>query len=186
MNIQKAVPSIYGDWNEKFSSQWSSILEDLKTSFPDDLESVFLPETHPVDIPTLFLKKDRALEILKRLKEFHGLGFLTDYTASDEGEEKRFHLIIHLMSVQSKVRLRLKVRLGENETMPTLIPIWEGANWAEREIFDMFGIRFDGHPDLRRILMDVRWEGHPLRKDYPLRGYQVFLSPEPIDPELLK
>jgi NADH-quinone oxidoreductase subunit C len=186
MNIQNPVPTLYGDWKEKFSLQWNAIISDLKAKFPDALESILLPETHPVDIPTLFLKKENALEVLRHLKDAQGLGFLTDYTASDEGEEKRFHLIVHLMSAQTKVRLRLKVRLGENETMPTLIPIWEGANWAEREIFDMFGIRFDGHPDLRRILMDVRWEGHPLRKDYPLRGYQVFLTPEPIDPELFK
>ena len=70
--------------------------------------------------------------------------------------------------------------------MPTLIPLWQGANWAEREIFDMFGVRFQDHPDLRRILMDLRWEGHPLRKDYPVRGHQIFPTPEPIDTKLLE
>ncbi|NDG84955.1 MAG: NADH-quinone oxidoreductase subunit C, partial [Proteobacteria bacterium] len=115
-----------------------------------------------------------------------GYSFLTDYTASDEGGDPRFQLVFHLMSLQTKARVRIKVRVRENETVDTLIPLWEGANWAEREIFDMFGILFAGHPDLRRILMDVRWEGHPLRKDYPLRGYQVFLTPEPLDPELFK
>jgi len=186
MNIQKPVPTIYGNWQEKFSAQWSAVIQDLKTGFAEAIEEVLLPESHPVDIPTAFVAKNRAHDLLKQLKEAHGFSFLTDYTASDEGEEKRFHLIIHLMSPQTKARMRLKIRLGENETMSTLIPLWEGANWAEREIFDMFGIRFEGHPDLRRILMDVRWEGHPLRKDYPLRGYQVFLTPEPIDPELFK
>ncbi|MBU6153056.1 MAG: NADH-quinone oxidoreductase subunit C [Bdellovibrionales bacterium] len=162
------------------------MIEALKTKFPDHIEEVLLPDAHPVDIPTLFLEKTGALEVLRELKEVHGLSFLTDYTASDEGGEKRFHLILHLMGVATKVRLRIKIRIAESELFPSLIPLWEGANWAEREIFDMFGIRFEGHPDLRRILMDVRWEGHPLRKDYPLRGYQVFLSPEPIDPELFK
>lgn len=90
------------------------------------------------------------------------------------------------MNPESKCRVRVKVKIAENEKFNTLIPLWEGANWAEREIYDMFGIHFEGHPDLRRILMDMRWEGHPLRKDYPLRGYQVFLTPEPLDPELLK
>ena len=90
------------------------------------------------------------------------------------------------MSFETKARIRVKIKIAEDESVPTLIPLWEGANWAEREIFDMFGIHFEGHPDLRRILMDQRWEGHPLRKDYPLRGYQVFLTPEPLDPELLK
>ncbi len=186
MNIQKPVSSIYGNWKEKFSSQWASVLEALKNQFPEAIEEVLLPESHPVDIPTFFVSKAGSLAVLRELKEVHGFSFLTDYTASDEGGQKRFHLIIHLMNLSSKARIRMKIQLSEQETFPTLIPLWEGANWAEREIFDMFGIRFDGHPDLRRILMDVRWEGHPLRKDYPLRGYQVFLTPEPIDPELFK
>jgi len=186
MNIQKGVPTIYGNWKEKHGAEWATIIDALKANHEGAIEEVLLPETHRVDIPTVFLKKESALSILKVLKENHGMSFLTDYTASDEGEDPRFHLIIHLMNVQTKARMRFKIRIAENETLPTLIPIWEGANWAEREIFDMFGIRFEGHPDLRRILMDVRWEGHPLRKDYPLRGYQVFLTPEPIDPELFK
>jgi NADH-quinone oxidoreductase subunit C len=186
VNVQSPVSSLYGGWVERFSAQWGAVIESLKSKHPDSIEEVLLPAVAAVDIPVLFLKKEDALEVLRDLKENHNFDFLTDYTASDEGEDPRFHLIIHLMNRQTAARIRLKIRIRENESMPTLIPLWDGANWAEREIFDMFGIRFDGHPDLRRILMDVRWEGHPLRKDYPLRGYQVFLSPEPIDPELLK
>ncbi len=186
MNIQHPVPTLYGNWAEKYGAIWTTTLEALRRDHAEALQQVLLPESHPVDIPTFFLKKDLSLLVLKSLKDEHGFSFLTDYTASDEGGEKRFHLIIHLMSPQSKARIRIKIEIAESESFASLIPLWDGANWAEREIYDMFGIRFEGHPDLRRILMDVRWEGHPLRKDYPLRGYQVFLTPEPLDPELFK
>ncbi len=186
MNVQTPVKTIYGNWGEKFASQWSGFVEHLQTAHAKSLEEIHLPATHMVDIPTAYVSKEGMQEVLRSLKEALGFSFLTDYTASDEGGEKRFQLILHLMSPQTKARVRIKIRIAESETVPTLIPLWEGANWAEREIFDMFGIRFEGHPDLRRILMDVRWEGHPLRKDYPLRGYQVFLTPEPLDPELFK
>jgi len=185
MNIQTPVATIYGNWKEKYGSVWAEVIEQLRTGQAEGLEEIHLPETHPVDVPVVFVKKSSAHAALAFLKD-RGFSFLTDYTASDEGGEPRFLLIVNLMHLASKARLRVKVRIAENETFPTLIPLWEGANWAEREIYDMFGIRFDGHPDLRRILMDVRWEGHPLRKDYPLRGYQVFLTPEPLDPELFK
>ena len=101
-------------------------------------------------------------------------GFLSDLTATDEEIAPRFEMVYNLFSTRHKWRIRLKVRVREDEEVPTAIPVWPGANWAEREVWDMYGIRFKGHPDLRRILMDERWEGHPLRKDYPLRGYQIF------------
>ena len=130
---------------------------------------------------------------MTELKNNYHYTFLTDLTATDEQEDEksastniRFHLVFHLMNVENRARIRIKIKLKENESISTFIHLWPGANWAEREVFDMFGIRFDEHPDLRRILMDMRWEGHPLRKDYPLRGYQIFLTPEPLDPELLK
>ena len=186
MDVQTPIPTVYGYFNEKYKAAWASLVENLKAEFAEKIEEIQMPETHKVDLPVFFVKKDSAQDFLKALKEKHGYLFLTDYTASDEEDSPRFHLVIHLMSVETKARIRIKIKIAENETFPTLIPLWEGANWAEREIYDMFGIHFEGHPDLRRILMDMRWEGHPLRKDYPLRGYQVFLTPEPLDPELLK
>ena len=186
MDVNTPIPTVYGYFNEKFGAAWATLVETLQSEFKEAIEVVEMPLTHKVDLPTFFVKKESALEFLKTIKEKYGYSFLSDYTATDEETDPRFHLVIHLMNVETKSRVRIKIKIAIDETFPTLIPLWEGANWAEREIYDMFGIHFDGHPDLRRILMDMRWEGHPLRKDYPLRGYQVFLTPEPLDPELLK
>ncbi len=100
--------------------------------------------------------------------------FLSDLTTVDRFPmEPRFELNYHLLSIDQKLRLRLRVRLpGSEPTMPTVTSVWPTANWHERESFDLFGIRFQGHPDLRRILMPDEWEGHPLRKDYPVEGFR--------------
>ncbi|MBM4342656.1 MAG: NADH-quinone oxidoreductase subunit C [Deltaproteobacteria bacterium] len=85
----------------------------------------------------------------------------------------RFEVVYHLVSLGHGHRLRLKVPIAADDlTVPTLCGVYGAANWAEREVWDMYGVRFDGHPDLRRILLYDEFEGHPLRKDYPLRGYQ--------------
>jgi NADH-quinone oxidoreductase subunit C len=98
--------------------------------------------------------------------------FLSDVTAVDRFPmEPRFEVNYQLLSLECRERLRLKVRLaGQDPVIPSVTPIWPTANWHEREIFDLFGIRFEGHPDLRRILMPDEWEGYPLRKDYPVEG----------------
>jgi NADH-quinone oxidoreductase subunit C len=88
--------------------------------------------------------------------------------------EPRFEVVYHLHSVERKQRLRLKCRLaGKNPEIESVTSVWRGADWYEREVFDLFGIRFTGHPDLRRIMMPDDWEGHPLRKDYPVTGTRV-------------
>jgi len=87
--------------------------------------------------------------------------------------EPRFELSYHLVSIPKREKVRLRVRLGGNDAVvDSLVPVWPGANWLEREIFDLFGIRFTGHPDLRRILLPDDWEGYPLRRDYPVEGYR--------------
>jgi NADH-quinone oxidoreductase subunit C len=186
MNVSNPTATNFGYFVEKFGALWATQIEAIRAEFGDAIETVWMPEVDRTDLPTIFVKKDSGLDLLRSLKEKHDYNFLTDMTATDEETEFRFELVFHLMSTNTKARIRIKIRLRDQESMPTSIPLWPGANWAEREIFDMFGIQFEGHPDLRRILMDMRWEGHPLRKDYPLRGYQVFMTPEPIDPELLK
>lgn len=100
--------------------------------------------------------------------------FLSDITCVDwYPSEPRFEVIYHLLSIPKKDRVRLKVRLdGSSPVIESVTSVWAGANYFEREIFDLFGVRFTGHPYLRRILMPEDWEGYPLRKDYPVEGYR--------------
>jgi NADH-quinone oxidoreductase subunit C len=110
----------------------------------------------------------------ERCREDAALDFnlLTDATCVDRfPHEPRFELNYHLVSIARRDKVRLKVRLsGGDAVVDTLVTVWPGANWLEREIFDLFGIHFAGHPDLRRILLPDNWEGHPLRRDYPVEG----------------
>jgi len=100
--------------------------------------------------------------------------FLSDVTCVDwYPAEPRFEVVYHLLSIPKKERVRLKVRLNSSSpNVDSLTSIWPGANYFEREVFDLFGVRFAGHPYLRRIMMPEDWEGHPLRKDYPVEGYR--------------
>ena len=103
--------------------------------------------------------------------------FLADICGADRGveEEPRFEVNYHLFSTTKHHRLRLKVLLNEGDTqVPTVTGVWRTANWHERETFDLFGVVFDGHPDLRRILLPDDWQGYALRKDFPLRGYEPY------------
>jgi NADH-quinone oxidoreductase subunit C len=100
--------------------------------------------------------------------------FLSDVTCVDWfPSEPRFEVVYHSLSIPKKERVRLKVRLGSSApALDSVTSVWPGANYFEREIFDLFGVRFTGHPYLRRLLMPEDWEGHPLRKDYPVEGYR--------------
>jgi len=113
-----------------------------------------------------------AEHLLGALREAQAAGFifLTDLTAIDRHPaEPRFEVVYLLTAPDARARLRVKVQVsGTDPRVPSATAVWPGANWLEREGFDLFGIRFDGHPDLRRILMPDEWEGHPLRKDFPL------------------
>ncbi|MGB4782684.1 NADH-quinone oxidoreductase subunit C [Candidatus Methylomirabilis sp.] len=122
---------------------------------------------------TLLVRPGDIIRICRHLKEDPGLlyDFLSDLTAVDRlGDHPRFEVVYHLYSLQYKWRIRLKVPVEEGEAVPSVTAVWSAANWHEREVFDMFGIGFDGHPDLRRILMPEEWEGFPLRKDYPVQA----------------
>jgi len=100
--------------------------------------------------------------------------FLADVTAVDwYPQEPRFEVIYHLLSMSRKERVRLKVKLaGDDPALESVVSVWPAANFFEREVYDLFGIRFNGHPYLRRILMPENWDGNPLRKDYPVEGYR--------------
>lgn len=120
---------------------------------------------------TVTVRKEDVVAICKMLKAELAYNLLTDVTAVDYlGRDLRFMLVYNLFSIPNKDRLRLKAPLAENEPMETVSNIWKTADWLEREVYDLFGIVFSNHPDLRRILMTDDWVGHPLRKDYPLQG----------------
>lgn len=128
------------------------------------------------DEMTIYVERGGLREACAVLREDPAcpFNFLSDVTCVDwYPSEPRFEVIYHLLSIPKKERVRLKVRLnGESPAVESLTSLWPGANFFEREVFDLFGVRFTGHPYLRRILMPEDWEGHPLRKDYPVEGYR--------------
>jgi NADH-quinone oxidoreductase subunit C len=126
---------------------------------------------------TVTVPAEAIADICFFLKTTHGFDLLADLCGADRGpeEEPRFEVNYHLFSTTHFQRLRLKVLLSEDEPkVPTVTSIWKTADWHERETFDLFGIIFEGHPDLRRILLPSDFDGHALRKDYPLRGYEPY------------
>ena len=128
--------------------------------------TAIVPREHIVAI-CAFLKNDRDLEF----------NFLADLCGADRGpeDEPRFEVNYHLFSTSRHHRLRIKVLLNEDDPhVETVTGVWRTANWHERETYDLLGVIFDGHPDLRRILLPDDWQGHALRKDFPLRGYEPY------------
>jgi NADH-quinone oxidoreductase subunit C len=122
---------------------------------------------------TVTIKKEDLLAVLAFLKQSLQYNLLTDLTAIDYlgKKEERFMMVYLLCSIPNKDRLRVKAAVSEGECrIESASKVWATADWLEREVYDLFGITFDNHPDLRRILMTDDWEGHPLRKDYPLQG----------------
>jgi NADH-quinone oxidoreductase subunit C len=126
---------------------------------------------------TILLPPEHLRRAAEYLQAERGLqfDFLSDISAVDRFPmEPRFEVNYHLLSIPLRRTVRLRVRLpGQDPVVSTVIPVWPTANWHEREIFDLFGIRFDGHPDLHRILLPDDWEGYPLRKDYPVEGFHT-------------
>ncbi len=123
---------------------------------------------------TLLVAREQVVEAARAARDEFDFETLLDATAVDywPETEPRFHLIYQLYSYKNNLLLRLRVPVnGAEPHSPSMIEVYPGANWKEREVWDMFGVRFDGHSDMRRILMPADWEGHPLRKDYPL-GYE--------------
>ncbi len=125
---------------------------------------------------TIYVDRDHVRESCVLLKEDPAcpFNFLSDVTCVDlYPSEPRFEVIYHLLSIPNKERVRLKVRLNSaSPAVESLTSVWPGANYFEREVFDLFGVRFTGHPYMRRLLMPEDWEGYPLRKDYPVEGYR--------------
>jgi NADH-quinone oxidoreductase subunit C len=133
---------------------------------------------------TVIVAGARFAEACAFLRDQPGCQFdyLSDLTAVDwPAREKRFDLVASLYSTKLRHRVRVKARLAEGETVQSVTGVWPAANWLEREVFDMFGVTFTGHPNLRRMLMPFDWQGHPQRKDYPLEGPGELLMESPQD-----
>lgn len=149
--------------------------EHLKTTLKSLKERFGLQDAEIMNYPpTLIADPAKIVEISTVLRDEFGFNFLCELTAVDywPEEDPRFNVIYSYYSYPNNERIALRVPLnGDNPSIPSISGIYPGANWHEREVWDMFGIKIDGHPDLRRILMPFDWEGHPLRKDYPL-GYE--------------
>ena len=144
----------------------------IRTKFAYTIEEI----VEAIGEVTLIAKREGLVELMTYLRDEPNLRFnyLSDIGGVDLGEfaSPRFAIAYQLYSLEHNHRLRVKVFLEEDDaTVPTMWNIWKASNWLEREIFDMFGVNFEGHPDLRRILMPADYEGYPLRKDFPIKGY---------------
>jgi len=165
--------------NEPAESPTESLLQELRAAVP----AASLEPAASVDMPAIYVDREHVLELFRALRDTPSLQFtfLSDLTAVDYlPAEPRFEVVYHFASLGAAYapaepaaparRLRVKVRLsGADATMPSVTGLYPTAGWPEREVYDLFGIGFEGHPDLRRILMPDEWEGHPLRKDYPVQ-----------------
>jgi NADH/F420H2 dehydrogenase subunit C len=155
-------------------------IEALQRAMPDAIVQL----SYWVGDWTVIVHGSRLLEVATFLRDdaSASFDFCSDVTASDwPPRAQRFDVVYALYSVQHRQRVRVKVRAADGEAVPSVTGVWPAANWLEREVFDMFGVRFEGHPDLRRILMPDDWQGHPERKDYPLEGPGEMLLENPID-----
>jgi NADH-quinone oxidoreductase subunit C len=123
---------------------------------------------------TVAVRAERIVDVVKYLRDDPSLRFVnfTDITAVDyPGREKRFDVIYHLLSPTLNARIRLRADAGETTQVPSIIEVFPGADWFERETYDLYGVIFTGHPDMRRLLTDYGFDGHPLRKDFPTTGF---------------
>lgn len=144
----------------------------IRTKFANTIEEII----EAIGEITVVAKREGLVELMTWLRDEPGLRFnyLSDIGGVDLGEfaSPRFAVAYQLYSLDHNHRLRVKVFLEEDDArLPTMWNVWKASNWLEREIYDMFGVIFDGHPDLRRILMPADYDGYPLRKDFPIKGY---------------
>ena len=157
------------------------IADSLRTSFPASaVDAVAAAD----GMPTISVAREHLVDVSRELRDRPELRFVlaADMTAVDYmPREPRYEVVVHLASLgDAPKRLRVKVRVpGTDATLPTISGVWPSMGWAERKVFDMFGITFDGHPDMRRILMPEDWEGYPARKDYPV---QITMAPKLYEP----
>ena len=161
----------------------SSIIDTLTGAVPGAAYEV----GGSVDFATIYVPAGSLIETCRALRDTPSLRFnvLIEITAADYlPREPRFEVVYHLLSIPNRARLRLKVRVASKDVdgvVPTVQSVWPAAGWPEREVWDMFGIVFAGHGDLRRLLMPEDWEGHPARKDYPVQIRKAAQTYEPLE-----
>jgi NADH-quinone oxidoreductase subunit C len=166
-----------GSSERPYGSYFDEVADELERAYPlfsDAIEKVIVDRGEL----TLFVKRERILDVAKILRDTPTLRFEMCLGVSGvhypEEKGRELHAIYPLLSITNNRRIRLEVTAPESDPhIPSLVEVWAGNNWNEREVFDMFGIIFDGHPALTRILMPDDWPGHPQRKDYPLGGIEV-------------
>ena len=150
----------------------SEIIDVLTPLVPDVSFQALTPLDESIN-PTLFVPAEHLIAVCRALHDAPGLEFVafSDVTAADfhPRRDPRYDVVYHFVSPHRRARVRVKVQVGAGQSLPTVQGIWRGAGWCEREVFDLFGIVFAGHDDLRRLMMPDDWEGHPLRKDYPVQ-----------------
>ena len=166
-----------GSSQRPFGSYFDEVADELERAYPlfsDAIEKVIVDRGEL----TLHIKRERLVEVAKILRDTPSLrfefclGVSGVHYPNEKGRE--LHAVYPLLSITNNRRIRLEVSVSESDPhIPSLVEVWAGNNWNERETYDMFGIIFDGHPALTRILMPDDWPGHPQRKDYPLGGIEV-------------
>jgi NADH-quinone oxidoreductase subunit C len=150
----------------------TDIIAALEPLVPGATYQALTPPDEAIN-PTILVPVEHLVATCRALHDTPGLEFVafSDVTAADFHPRRtpRFDVVYHFVSPHRRARVRLKTEVHTDERVPTISAVWRGADWPERELFVLFGIVFDGHPDLRRLMMPEDWEGHPLRKDYPVQ-----------------
>ena len=169
--------------NAPFIARQTAFNTRLKEKYAEGRKLVF----DSIQEPVLWVRDGKDLLVvvkMLRIDDAIKADFLSSLTAYDNKDKvdgpKRFVMVYNLYSTTTNVRIRLKLAVDLNEAVPTLTNEWAGANWLEREVWDLFGIPFAGHPNLRRIMMDERFTGHPLRKEYPIKQREPFADNIPF------
>lgn len=165
----------------KSTTEVDDVVQALRERFQDDI----LDSVEYAGERTVLVVKERIVDVCRFLKEEQGFGYLADLGGIDRfTEDDRFEVMYNLVSFAKGKRIRLKVRIDEESmSLPSICEVFRAANWNEREAWDMLGLRFEGHPDLRRMFMPEDFEYHPLRKEFPLLGIPGSLPLPPQTPE---
>lgn len=163
------------DKNDLLLDAVSEALEDLADYIAEKLEKYKVEVFFQQDQLCVVAPVENLVKVMMVLRDDKEMNFhqLIDVTAVDYPDRaKRFEVVYHLLSVRHNHRVRVKAAVNDDELVPSMVELFSSAGWFEREVFDMYGVYFEGHPDLRRILTDYGFEGHPQRKDFPLTGYK--------------